>query len=147
MQERIDHIAQYYRRFAEVADYVAGHLIRPRMELLASYFDNAEPLPVDDQGHRSQCRYRFRQTDRFPATVTLDLTVCPDANFENILVVYAFEILPVLFPFKGKDQIEFPLDGVDESRLVAWIQEKMRIVFDTYLRLENSERYATPVGS
>ena len=141
MRQRMDEIDQYYQKFAKVTDHVMGHLIRPRVQLLASYFDNAEPLPEGDQAHRHHCGYRFRHTERFPATATLDLAVCPDADFENILVIYTLEILPVFFHFERRDQIHFSLDGVDEPRLVAWIEEKIGVVFDTYLRLEETEQY------
>jgi YHS domain-containing protein len=140
-RQRMDQIEQSYQRFTEVADHVAEHLIRPRMELLASYFDNAEPLLEGDQAHRHHCRYVFRHTERFPATVTLDLAVCPDAKIENILVIYILEILPIFFHFEGKDQIEFPLDAVDEPRLIAWIEKKINEAFDTYLRLEETDQY------
>jgi YHS domain-containing protein len=141
LRERMDEIDRYYRRFAEVADHVAGRLIRPRMEVLAGYLDNAEPLSGGDQVHRHHCRYRLRHTDRFPATGTFALGVCPDANFRNIVVTYSLEILPIFFPFEGSDRIEFALDGLDEQRLVAWIDEKLGLAFDTCLRLQQTEQY------
>jgi YHS domain-containing protein len=139
--QRMEQLDQRYQKFAKVADHVAQRLIRPRMELLAGYFDNAEPLSDGDPAHRHHCRYVFRHNERFPATVTLDLGVCPDAGIENILVVYTLEILPIFFRFEGRDQIEFPLDDVDESRLVAWIEKKIHDFFETYLRLEENDHY------
>jgi YHS domain-containing protein len=141
MRERMDEIDRYYEDFARVADRVAERHIRPRMELLATYFDNAEPIPGGDQAHRHHCRYRFRHTERFPATGTLDLAVCPDADSKKIMVLYSLEILPLLFRFEGGDRIEFPLDGVDEPRLVAWLGEKIGLAFDALLRVEEAEPY------
>jgi YHS domain-containing protein len=141
MRQRMDEIDRYYESFTEVADHVAEQLIRPRMELLASYFDNAEPLPGGDQAHRHHRRYRFQHTTRFPATGTLDLAVCPDVDSKKVVFVYTLEILPLFFRFEGSDQIEFPLDGVDEPRLIAWIEEKIGLAFDTLLRVEEVESY------
>ena len=126
-RQRMDQIDQSYQKFTKVADHVAEHLIGPRMELLASYFDNAEPLSGGDQAHRQHCGYRFRHTERFPATVTLDLAVCPDANIENIRVTYSLEILPIFFQVERRDQIEFPLDDVDEPQLIVLRQEPKKI--------------------
>jgi YHS domain-containing protein len=139
--QRMEQINQRYQKFAKVADHVAQHLIRPRMELLASYFDNAEPLSEGDQARRHYCGYVFRHNERFPATVTLDLAVCPDAGLENILVVYTLEILPIFFRFEGKDQIAFPLGGVDEPQLIAWVEKKIHDFVDTYLHLEENDHY------
>jgi YHS domain-containing protein len=139
--QRVEEINQRYQNFAGVADHVTQHLIQPRIELLASYFDNAEPRSEGDPAHRHHCRYEFRHTERFPATATLDLGVCPDADMENIQVVYNLEILPIFFRFAGRDQIAFPVHGVDEPRLVAWIEKKIHDFFDTYLRLEESDHY------
>jgi YHS domain-containing protein len=141
VRQRMDQINQLYQKFTQVADHVAEHLIRPRMELLASYFENAEALVEVEQTHRHHCRYRFQHTQRFPATVTLDVAVCPDAQVTSILVIYNLEILPIFFHFEGKDQIGFPLDSVDEPRLVAWIEQKIKDFLDTYLRLEETDQY------
>jgi len=140
-RQRMEQIDQSYQKFTKVADHVAEHLIGPRMELLASYFDNAEPLSGGDQAHRQHCGYRFRHTERFPATVTLDLAVCPDANIENIRVTYSLEILPIFFQVEQRDQIEFPLDDVDEPQLIGWTEKKLNDFVDVYLRLEETEQY------
>jgi YHS domain-containing protein len=73
--------------------------------------------------------------------VTLELGVYPDANVENILVVYNLEILPIFFRFAGRDQIAFPIEGVDEPQLIEWIEKKIHDFLDTYLRLEESDHY------
>jgi YHS domain-containing protein len=139
--QRMAEIKERYEKFARVAEHVAQDLIRPRLELLASHFDNAEPRSECDPGHCYHSRYQFRHTERFPGTVTLDVGVSPDASIDNILVVYNLEILPMFFRFEGKDQIGFPVNAVDEARLVAWVEKKIHDFVDTYLRLEQSERY------
>ncbi len=139
--QRMEQINRRHQEFAKVADHVAQDLIRPRMELLAGYFDNAEPLSDGDPARRHHCRYVFRHNERFPATATLDLGVCPDADLENILVVYTLEILPIFFRFEGRDQIAFPLGGVDEPQLVAWVEKKIHDFVDAYLHLEENDHY------
>jgi Cu+-exporting ATPase len=141
MRERMGEIDRYYEDFARTADRVAEQLIQPRLELLASYFDNAEPVPEGDQAHRHHCRYRFLRTARFPATGTLGLAVCPDTDSKKVVVIYTLEILPLFFRFDGRDQIEFPVDGVEEPRLIAWLDEKIRLAFDTLVRVEDAEPY------
>ena len=141
VEQRMGEIDRRYQKFTRVADHVAQHLIRPRMELLAGCFDNVQACPEGDKAQRHHCRYHFQHNARFPATVTLDLGVCPDAAIKNILVVYALDILPIFFRFEGRDQIEFPLDDVDEPRLIAWVENKIHDFCDTYLRLEEDDHY------
>jgi YHS domain-containing protein len=140
-EQRMELIERRYQEFTRVADRVTQDLIRPRMELLASFFDNAEPAAEGDRVHAHHCRYLFRHNERFPATATLDLGVCADVGVENLLVVYSLEILPMFFRFEGRDQIEFPLDGVDEPRLITWIEKKIHDFVDTYLHLGENDHY------
>jgi YHS domain-containing protein len=140
LKQRMREIDEHYQRFNRVADRLLGEVIRPRMEKLAGFFDNVE-RPGAGRPEQHHCLYRFRHTDRFPATTTLELSVCPDERIESVVVLYRLEILPIFFPFEGEDQIVFPLDQVEDERVAEWVDRKIVQFVDTYLRLEQVEYY------
>lgn len=131
---------QLAARFNRVADHLMEAVIRPRVEKLASQFDNAEILPPD-KGLPLHCVCRFNRTDLYPATTKLDLALCPDDRLENVLALYGVEILPVLCQFEGRDQKVFPVDNVDEEQLAAWVDDKILGFVETYLRLGDVDQY------
>jgi YHS domain-containing protein len=144
---RQDHVAQRmqeyeerHQRFTTLADQLMEAVVRPRLRTLATHFDNARLLDNDPAG-RHHCVCQFLHTDRFPASVRLELAVSRDGDFQNLLVLYDLEILPVFFAFERRDQLTLPLASVNEARVAAWVEEKILHFVDTYLRLENAPRY------
>jgi YHS domain-containing protein len=139
LRQRMTETDARYLRFNTAADRIVQDIIRPRMELLAGRFDNAELEAPRSNSHHVTCR--FHRTDRFPASTTLDLGVAHDVRIENGLATYSLEILPIFMKFEGKDQLAFPLDTVDEGQLAEWLDRKILQFVDTYLRLEQAEPY------
>jgi len=130
---------QRLERFREVAGRVAGSIIRPHMEQLAGYFENATvSSPESGCGH---CVCRFKTSPRFPASTTLVFSVSHDETLENLTVTYDLEILPVFLEFEPHDSLTFAVDGLDEQRLEQWIGEKILAFVDIYLGLEQIEQY------
>ncbi len=143
-QERVEQhqleLEQRFGRFGQTADRILQTLIRPRLQKLAEHFDNAELLPPEQSG-RYRCDCRFRHAERFPATAKLTLSVSHDSRVEKLIAGYDLEILPTFFQFERHDEIVFPLDGVDESRLAQWLDAKLLQFVDTYLQLEMADQY------
>lgn len=143
-QQRVERkqqeLQQRFERFGQLADRLIAEMLCPRIATVAKQFANAEPLPPL-QANRYRCLCRFHHTDRFPATTTLELSVSHDAQVEHLLVDYDLEILPVFFQFQRHDEITFPLDGVDEERLKIWVEDKLLLFVDTYLKLEMADAY------
>jgi YHS domain-containing protein len=138
--QRMTETERRWQQFGPLADRLARTVIRPRMEKLASYFDNARFLPPEQAG-RYHCACQFQPTERFPAKVKLELSVGTDGRAENLIVRYDLQILPIFFHFQGESEISFPLDAVDEGRLTAWVEERIVGFVGTYLRLEELEPY------
>jgi YHS domain-containing protein len=144
---RQDHIAQRMReyeerhqRFTGLADRLMEAVVRPRLHALAQRFDNARLQENDPAGrHHAVCQFLY--SDRFPASVKLELAVSRDGDFQNLQVLYDLEIIPVFFAFERRDQLTLPLTAVREERVAEWIEEKILHFVDTYLRLENAPRY------
>lgn len=140
MQQRMDKIEHDQSRFAQVANGLVSEIVRPRMQKAAMQFDNATLL--DETITRgNHCVCTFQHTSRFPASTKLDIAVCPDDHYENVLLVYALEILPIFFQFDGRDQLALPLDQVKPEDVAGWVEQKLLDFVDTYLRLEEVDQY------
>jgi YHS domain-containing protein len=126
-------------RYTAVADRLTREVIRPRLERLAACFDNAR-LP-EGEGGRHGVVCRFERTDRFPATVTLELGVTRDGEARSVEVRYSLTIRPVFFPYDQQGHLVQALDALDEGKVAAWVEEKVLGFVDTYLRLETLEPY------
>jgi len=128
-----------HQRYTAVADRLMQAVIRPRMEKLKSLFDNAR-MP-DTQNSRHTCCFQFEHTDRFPATVRLELSVTRDGEIKTVVLKYQLEILPVFFALEGQDQLTMLLEEVEDKKAAAWVETKILQFVDSYLRLETSNQH------
>jgi YHS domain-containing protein len=140
IEQRMLETEQRHQRYTAIADRLMSTILRPRMEKLAQCFENAK-LPEAEQAGRHHCLCSFSRTDRFPATTKFELAVSHDSLWQNLLVLYNLEILPIFFQFKERDQLLLPLDRVEDAQVAAWVEEKILYFVDTYLRLETVEQY------
>jgi YHS domain-containing protein len=126
-------------RYTAVADHLTGEVLRPRLERLAGCFDNARLLEGEGGRHGVVCR--FERTPRFPATAILELGITRDGEAHNVEVRYSVTIVPIFFPYDREGHLVQYLDGLDESKVAAWVEEKILGFVDAYLRLETLEPY------
>lgn len=140
IRQRMEEIEQRQSRLGIVALHLCSSVIRPRVERLAQHFENAAVLDAAQAGV-GRCVCRLEHTERFPATVTLELFVCSDDQMSNALVCYKLDIRPVFIQFEGRDQLAVSLDAVDDARIALWIDQKLITFVDTYLRLLEVEQY------
>ncbi len=140
LQARMAEMEKRYTTFEQLADEIMTDVIDPRMEKLVSLFDNAKLLERDDAG-RHYSVARFDHSPRFPASVKLTLSIAHDTEIENLLLVYDLGILPIFFKFEAQDQACLPLDEFSQEQVLRWVDEKILLFVDTYLRLEQTEQY------
>jgi YHS domain-containing protein len=122
--------------FTAVADRLMQVVIRPRVEKLKSYFENAMLPEERNTRHSSVCE--FASCPRFPAAVRLELGLTRDGEAKTVIVQYAMAMIPVLMQFKEHDQLCLPLDVLSEDQVAAWVDERIVGFVDTYLRLETA---------
>lgn len=142
IRQRMEEIERRQEQLGKVAQRLCSAIMRPRVERLANHFKNAKMLD-EEQAGVGRCVCRFEHTERFPATVTLELFVCSDDQMSNALVCYKLEIRPVFIQFEGRDQLVVPLDAADDARVALWVDQKLITFVDTYLRLLEVEQYQT----
>lgn len=140
IRQRMEEIERRQGQISTIAQHLCSVIIRPRVERLAQHFDNSV-LVDGEQAGVGRCVCRFDHTERFPATVTLEVFICSDDRMNNALVCYRLEIRPVFIQFEGRDQLVVPLDAVDDARVALWVDQKLITFVDTYLRLLEIEQY------
>jgi hypothetical protein len=120
--------------FRAVADRLLRQHIRPGLDRLAALFP-ARPLHAEEAG-RNRAVYLFRPSADFTAGGTLELAVHHDLEVERLFLLYRFELLPVPFAHVTHDRLVLPLDGADEARAAAWVEERLLGALDVCLRLQ-----------
>jgi len=129
--------AERHRHFTEKGSRLMSEIIRPRLQELASYFDDAEML--DDAELHSGIHFRY--TVGLPVTMKLVVNVNCDTPIEKVVVDCNLEVSPVTVPFNGHQEISFPLNAVDKPCLTAWLDDRLCEFVDIYLRIETDNGY------
>lgn len=133
-------VHQRHHQFTALANRLMQAVVRPRLEKLASFFDNAELLDSEQAGtHQGVCV--FKHTSRFPATARLELGLSHDRQATSLLLSCRMQILPIFFDFPMEDERSLPLESANEDDVAAWFEEKIGIFLDAYLRVETHDHY------
>lgn len=112
----------------------------PRLKKLTEHFPNSSVELINSPGtYGALCR--FQHSARFPASVELRLSFSHDDTVESFLCSYDLEILPVFIEFVKHDQYASALDPFDRAALIQWIEDKLILFLDTYLKLEFVDQY------
>jgi YHS domain-containing protein len=127
------------QRYAVVADRLIAAVIRPRLEQLAKCFAALNAPQWETTRHT--CRLLFKHTPRFPATADVELAVTRDGEGKSVWVQYQASIVPLFVPLEGQDQVSMLLEAVEDAKVATWVDEKLLMFVDTYLRLETSSPY------
>jgi len=129
-QQRLEKFEQTLDRLREIW--------RPRLEALANKFgDRVEVQPHVERGRRSGV-FEFRSD---LARIKLRFAVAPDPEVQNLVFTYDLEILPILMKFDSHEELEVPMDAIDEAALARWFDDRIVSFVRTYLSLHENEYY------
>lgn len=134
---RMDEAYQRGARFIALAPRILRGMVEPRLQAMASHFDDAVCSPCDSTWSVGIVCNRKR---RVPATVSVSFCLECDEQ-EIVRLRYRPNILPILMPFQKEDALAFPLDQPDEARIVEFVEAKIVQFVETYLRLLRSPAY------
>ena len=126
------------QQFHRIAAELMTNAIRPPVDTLVRFFDNAEVAESDDLP-RYECH--FRRSDRFPATVVLKFAVLHDEPLEQIQVTFDAQVLPVFMEYERLDELSFPLEDWNATHVANWIEKKLALFLESYLTIETSDQY------
>lgn len=140
LQTRMAGLELRHEAFVKSAERLTTKVIRPRVEKMVTYFDNARLRENTNSGSH-HCGCILSHSPRFPATVSFDFGVGHDEQIEKVLLSFDLEILPVFFKFSPHADTEFSLDQVDDTLAAMWVEQQIVSFVDTYLQLEQSDQY------
>ena len=129
-QQRLEKFTQKLEQLREIW--------RPRLEALAKKFgERVDVRPQVEPGRRS-ASLEFKSE---LARIHLRFAVAPDTEVRNLVFTYDLDIIPILMKFDRHDEIEVPLDAVDESTLGQWFDDRMVSFGRTYLSIHENQYY------
>lgn len=132
-QLRIKRLEQFERTLDELRT-----VWEPRLDALAKKFGAGVDIhPTIGPGRRS-ATFKFRSN---LASVTLRLSVSPDAEVKNLIFTYHLDIVPILMKFDSHAELEQPLGSVSRSRLSEWLDDRVLGFVRTYLALHENHYY------
>jgi YHS domain-containing protein len=111
---------------------------RPRLELLVKKFgDRVQATPrIVPSSREVTLDFQSRL-----ARVRLKLSAFTDREVQKVILSYDLEIVPVLMRFKPHDEIEFPLDAIDQEAVNKWFDDRIVEFVQTYFSLGENEIY------
>ena len=127
-----------HEEYERVATSLVDRLLLPRVSALANRFQHARLAYVEGQ---LAVGIDFRHSERFPATVKLQMGVTHDDRVQSLVAFYDASILPIFMEFQRHDQATWKLEAVDESEFTSWVESHLISFLDTYLRIEEVDQY------
>ena len=111
---------------------------RPRLEALAKKFGERVDVEPSVGPSRRSAHFAFQSE---LARVDLRFAVMPDADVRNVVFTYDLQIVPILMKFDSHDEIQLPIDAIDETALGKWLDDRIVSFVKTYLSLHENQYY------
>jgi hypothetical protein len=122
------------QRFEHLASHLVETVIRPRLEVLGTYFPVAD-LIEDEPPHHCTCW--IGHSERFPATTKIVFAVEHDLRHETIDVCYETRMLPAIVKFNNHGTLSLAFDEVDDATVANWVEKRLLEFLDAYLRIDS----------
>src|SRR5262245_58052868 len=132
-QQRQQRLEQLGKVFDQLRD-----IWRPRLELLVKKFEGrVQAAPrITPSTREATLDFQSRL-----ARVRLKFSAFTDRDIEKVILSYNLEIIPVLLRFKDHDEVEFPMDKVDQEAVARWIDDRIVDFVQTYFSMGENEIY------
>jgi YHS domain-containing protein len=129
-QQRMEQLGQVFEQMRDIW--------RPRLELLVEKFgDRVQTTPRIVPSTR-EATFDFQSR---LARVRLKFSSSTDRDVRKVILSYDLEIIPVLMRFKPHDELEFPLDAVNQEAAAKWIDDRIVEFLQTYFAMGENEIY------
>ncbi len=140
---------QQLMRFAAVAERIQAILL-PRLEAITTlnvFQDIKQRVSLERRGPEAR-GFDARTTtltvpysDKRPAPMELSFRVGHDGPFENAVLDFRLQILPILITFDSDDQLVILIDRPNEEAIGAWIDDKLVGFTQTYFQVYFHDEY------
>jgi YHS domain-containing protein len=129
--------ARFRGQFTPAANRVV-ELVRPRLQLLVDQFKNKVQVQPAMSAHSREVTLKF---DSPVARTDLTFRLGHDAEVKNLVLEQTLEILPILMKFDSHSSITTPLDKLDETKLVQWVDDRIVSFVQTYAAMHQNQFY------
>jgi YHS domain-containing protein len=129
-QERLEQLGSVFDQLREIW--------KPRLELLVKKF--GEQVETTPRILPSIREVSFNFQSRM-ARVRLKFAASTDRDVQKVILTYDLEIIPALMRFKNHDELEFPLDGVNNELAAKWIDDRIVDFVQTYFAMGEHDIY------
>jgi hypothetical protein len=129
-QKRLEQLSQVFDQLRAVWG--------PRLEVLIKKFgDRVKTTPRIVPSTR-EVTFNFQSRS---AKVCLKFSAFTDREIEKVILSYDLDIIPILMRFTPHDEVEFPLNAVDEKAVGRWIDDRIVQFVRTYFSMGEDEIY------
>ena len=129
-QKRLEQLGQVFEQLRAVWG--------PRLEILTKKFgDRVKTAPRIVPSTR-EVTFNFESRS---AKVSLKLSAFTDRDIQKLILSYDLEILPAFIRYKPHDEVEFPLNAVDQKAVGRWIDDRIVDFVRTYFAMGEDEIY------
>ncbi len=129
-QKRLEQLGQVFDQLRAVWG--------PRLEILTKKFgDRVKTTPRIVPSTR-EVTFNFESRS---AKVCLKFSAFTDRDIQKVILSYDVEILPVLMRYKPHDEVEFPLNAVNQEAVAKWIDDRIVDFVRTYFSMGEDEIY------
>ncbi|ALC16626.1 hypothetical protein DSOUD_1854 [Desulfuromonas soudanensis] len=139
LNEEMQELIKQREAFRVEARRVLTSVVLPRIRAVAHHFNNA--VVEESLGEDFRCACHFGHTARFPATVTLTVSIMPGDRYENLVLHHTLEILPEFIDYERHCDHRISPGSRSDDTAGRWVEEKMLRFLDTYLQLETHPIY------
>jgi hypothetical protein len=132
-EERQKRFEQLGKVFDQLRD-----IWRPRLELLVKKFEGRVQATPRVVPSTREATFDFQSR---LARVRLKLAAFTDRDIQKVILSYDLDIIPVLIRFKPHDEVEFPLDAVNQEAVAKWFDDRIVDFVQTYFSMGENEIY------
>jgi len=111
---------------------------RPRLEVLTEKFSGRVKVTPQLKKGLREVVFVFQSE---LASVRLRFSASTDTDVRKLVLDYNLEILPILMKFDSHQQIDFPLESIDDAAVGEWIDNRIVDFVQTYLAMSQNEYY------
>jgi YHS domain-containing protein len=138
--EQVEEHKQRQKRLVELGNVFdqLREIWRPRLELLVKKFEGRVQTTPRIVPATREVTFNFQSR---LAQVCLKLSAFTDRDVQKVILSYDLQIIPVLMRFKPHDEVEFPLNAVNQEAVAKWIDDRIVDFVQTYFSMGENEIY------
>jgi hypothetical protein len=129
-QQRLEQLGKVFDQLREIW--------KPRLELLVNKF--ADQVKTTPQIMASTREVRFDFQSKL-ARVQLRFSATTDRDIQKVILGYDLQIIPMLMRYKSHDEVEFPLNAVDQQAVARWFDDRIVEFVQTYFSMGENDIY------